>query len=196
MAIAREWNIAILLTFLMSCGGGDSGGGEAETSAAVETELTTTTSVIITGQLALENRDESATQTLFENQLVELEDGKGQVVGQGYSDKSGKYAVNAGSLVLPVVRSSLALSGTSYTIVSLLDLDDEGKIFGVKKEIELDTSKVVDGKYEAGSTLFAEVAAIKGRVKFINPDGTENTKIAKIGTDEPISLNRFFRSKA
>lgn len=179
--------ITTLFVFIYSCNNDESETSKKETSAAVVDEEVS--ELVITGKLSIEQSTASS-DTLLENQKVDLEDSKGNIVASGYSDKSGEYSIQAGSLAIPAAQ--LQLNASDYTISSLIEDNGDGKVLGIRQSITINSATVVDGGFNVGESIFKEVAAIKGTIKFVSPDGSENTNISKISTDVFLPGYSFF----
>ncbi len=138
----------------------------------------------IAGTLNLPDSYGDASEELLQNNPVELQDIAGTTLASGYSDEQGNYSIEAASTLLLDPSATLVKGEESnYQIVSIIEEDGDGKVLGVKQPLSLSKSAVKNGVVKAGASLFAEVAAIKGVVSFVHPDGTVNDYIAKIGTD-------------
>lgn len=138
----------------------------------------------IVGQLAIEaSIDESVA-----DRRVDLQDSRGNVVASAYSDAKGRYAMQTGQLAI----EGTGLIDEGYAIASLIDSDKTGKVFGIRQAVSLTGTRDTAGRIDAGVAPFAEVAAIKGAVRFVDGTGVEDLKIARAGTDAYIPGLSFF----
>ncbi|WP_176736761.1 chitobiase/beta-hexosaminidase C-terminal domain-containing protein [Oligoflexus tunisiensis] len=171
-------SVSIFAFVMMACGGSDGGsrGGAVATAGLVNAQPVT-----ITGTLSIDP-DHANKDTLVENQSVQLEDGSGKVIASGVSDSTGNFTVSApGELIVNV--SGGLIGGDDYRVTSVIGDDGEGKVLGVSQAVSLTKANIKDGVIKAGVLAFEEIAAITGIIKFVDADGTENTKLPKIGTD-------------
>ncbi|MFK7827162.1 MAG: FN3 associated domain-containing protein [Oligoflexales bacterium] len=151
-------------------------------TALVQEEIT------VAGTLSVTDEDGGAA-TIPENQKVELQDGAGQVVGQTIAGTDGSYEISVGSLSISEAANLLA---TNYTLNALIEETESGKVLGIREPIELNSDLIEQGRFEVGESVFRELAAIKGSVQFVNPDGSVNKKVSKLGVDVYLPGISFF----
>lgn len=142
--------------------------------------------VVVAGQLAIDGSSEAP---ILSQQKVDLTDSSDRVIASGYADSAGKYAIDAGVLA---IESGASLTEGQYKVSSIIDDDAGGKVLGIRQNVQIDATTLKNGRVDAGVSAFAEVAAIKGKVRFINPDGTDNPKVARLGVDVYIPGQSFF----
>jgi len=160
----------ILISFFSACSDGDSGAS----SGNARTALIGSTDVMVTGQLAIEDNPD-----LVINQKVEVQDGQGEILGTGLSDAEGEFAVSLpGQLV---IGGTGLVASKELTLFSTTVDDESGKVLGVKQSLDL--GDAVASSLKLGKLPMQEVAAIRGQIIFIDQDGEENTKTARIGTE-------------
>jgi len=139
--------------------------------------------VALSGKVAISTSGTAAVGTLLSNRSVELQDTTGKTVANGLSDANGNFTILVPGQVAVNATAALTDSESKFQIASIIEDDGGGKVLGVKQPITLTKDKVKSGVADVGNFNFNEIAAIKGIIKFVNPDGSENTKLAKIGTD-------------
>lgn len=155
-----------------------------EPQAASDTPQTTETTSETTETAETTGTTDSA-NPLVVNRRIALEGVAGDIIAEAYSDSEGNYSIAApGSLVIAGADTTAELTNNgTYYVTSLIDDNGEGKVLAVREEVTL-TSDALEGSVLAlGANVFEEISAIKGKVNFVNPDGSENTRIAKVGTD-------------
>ena len=162
-----------------------SGGGDSE-SAPAATGSTGT----VTGRLEVQADDAGGTPPKLDNQKVEMQSSAGQTVGTTYTDAKGNYTFNTGQL--NTSTSSLAIAASSYVISSIIDHTAGNKVLGLKKTITLDPENFVGGVYDVGASRMTEIGAIRGVIKFINADGTDNPKVSTVGAEAYLVGKSFF----
>ncbi len=161
-----------------ACGDSGSGSsGEARGTAG----LADTTPVTVVGTLAVDPSIPKS-DSLVTNQEVELQDSTGKTVASGVSDSKGNFTINAPGELVISSSSGLHLAG-DYTVSSIIPDDGSGKVLGVSQAISLVESNLKGRTIKTGVLPFDEIAAITGKIKFTDADGTENTKLPKIGTE-------------
>ncbi|MBF0443367.1 MAG: chitobiase/beta-hexosaminidase C-terminal domain-containing protein, partial [Oligoflexales bacterium] len=176
-------NAFIAAVFIMSCGIIQK--KKSDDEAASPPPPTSIPSIVpVSGQLALPV-DNPNSASLFAGRSVEIQDATGRSLASGFSDSKGNFSISLnGQLLVPSGSGAgLLANEKEFFVTSVIDEDGNGKVLGVKQSIKIGADSIVNGKIEAGKFPFAEVAAIKGIIKFINPDKSENTVVPKIGTD-------------
>lgn len=177
--------VFILLTSSYACEKDEStseSGTDQVQAALVQDEIT------IAGTLSVSDED-GGVAAIPENQKVELIDGAGQVVGETIAQADGSYEITAGSLS---ISESTNLLATAYTLSALIEETADGKVLGIRQPIDLSSDKFEEGRFEVGESVFEQVAAIRGSVQFVNPDGSENKKVSKLGVDVYLPGISFF----
>ena len=172
------------LSFLSSCRDDDSGSDSS--SYPVQDESEVAEEHVIRGKLSLEGKE-----NLTQQQVVNLTDSDGLVVASTFSDSEGAYEISVPNTLVLTSESNL-LADNIYNITSLIRDNGEGKVLAVKKPVNLVTGTFEKGILVLGSESFIEIAAIKGKIKFTNPDGSENLSINKVGTDIYLPGFSFF----
>lgn len=189
----RAW--LVTLGLLVSCG------SDQEQSAApgpAPSETPTgegvpssglTQDVVVSGALALPDGVDVST---LEGRRVDLKDQAGNTLASGYSGSDGAFSISAGNIAIDAEVG--ALLGSGHVIESVLEDDGDGNVLAVNQSVDL--TSAVGGIVDAGKALFAEVSAIKGQIKFVNPDGSENETLAKMGADVFLPGFSFFARTA
>ncbi len=178
MIFLRTLAVFGMVCFCVNCSQGKSnserGGGAASSDG--------NGTIQVTGVLTVEAKYSNSSD-LLQRKEVNIEDSSGVEVAKGFSDANGAFSVAMpGQLAVDSSPASLNLV-SGYKVVSLIEDDGDGKVLGVKQDISISRAQAAEGTVKLGTFPFSEIAAIKGIVRFVNADGSENTSVNKIGTD-------------
>ena len=136
--------------------------------------------VPVVGSLVISDAQVSSA-TVLANNRVQLQDSTNKVVASGVTNASGSYSIPMPSQL--ILQSASLTSTSNFRLVSVIEEDGQGNVLGIDQSISISSDSISGGRVTLDDYTFAEIAAIKGTVKFTNPDGNENTRIAKTGTD-------------
>ncbi len=187
------WFLPILLSVIIGCEPAESeedtdsieqstntnqNPGSEDTAKLLDNDL------VIAGTLELDTSYDESSAKLLKNNKVELQDLGGNLLATGLADSQGQFEISASTLLLDSSTASLTSTSTekNFQIQSVIKDDGEGKVLGVKQAIHLSKDLIKNRMIDTGEFMLKEMSAIKGKVSFVNPDGTENQKIALIGT--------------
>lgn len=163
----------------------DKDSGSSPAPAVAEGEI----AVAGTLQIADGDLDPSAVS----NRQVAVKDGADNIITTTVTDQNGRFEIAVPSALAIETGPETSLTGGSALMLeSVIEDDGKGKVLAVRKPLSIPANAVENGRADLGSLPFAEVSAIRGRVKFVDGTGTESEVVNAFGTEVFLAGVSFF----